>query len=484
MRFNEIFVKAFGIKKRTVCTVTMSIVALALLTGSAGCKTSSSDDIFGSSGKTQTGANGSGRSGGVSGTDKTPSGSALDAAAETTAVSSGEVGDSAEAGQNNQGNGQNTGAGNDQPGGGGDYVPEPGLIAAPPQGEEKPAFTDTDGTTLVVSGTEAFRRALENPAGSTIKLGNDIVFTILTAYDYEYGANITDGNHYIDLNGFTMQYSYVDNYGNTSGSVINVQSGNLTINGDGNCIGGRFAFDNSGQWSTTVINGGNYRGVEGNGMRLRQGAAIINAGTFSGPFGGAFLEDGCIVDIAGSISRYDRRGGSYIRDGVLHGNCNLTVPLTLGILSIPAGASINITGGAVLNITGAISGKEAINVQEGMLVADGEGTVAGRAELRESIVMNKLTVQTGGFLIIRQGIKLTVTGNAVNSGVIDIMSNAVFDVKGTLTDNGTINKPMSPPTQGSMLPQSPMAPGPPTQAPLTQMPLPTPVPTIPPTPPT
>ncbi|MDD5603531.1 MAG: hypothetical protein PHG48_05525 [Eubacteriales bacterium] len=437
-----------------VTIIITSITALALL---AGCSAKSTVDgnVSPGTAKTQTGASAGIDGGGVENGDGDEEAEGAGAEIYTAAVtisdenlnnSLSETGES----DGGTGTGEENASWDGQPGGEGSSSGVEGFRTAPPVGGEKPPEKEAGSSALVVYGTEAFRKALENPGGSSIKLGSDIVFTTSTACDLECGALIAGGNHIIDLNGFTMQYSYVDNYRNTCGTVVYLQGGTLTINGDGYCIGGRFAFEHSGQFTSTTINGGNYRGIEGCGMRLRNGVTIINAGVFSGPFGGAFLEEGCLVDMTGNIGRYDHRGGAYIKGGILYGKCVLTAPLKLVNLTVPSGSSIDIREGAVLNITGALSGREAIGIQSGMLISGGEGVVYGRTELKESVSVNRLTVQAGATLTVRSGVRLTVTGNAVNNGTIDVMVSGVLDVKGSITNNGSITglKPPDAPQPG------------------------------------
>jgi hypothetical protein len=297
----------------------------------------------------------------------------------------------------------------------------------------QPASAATATTVTDVAGLKA---ALQNPVGSNIRLGADILFTTADARDGEYGVVIEGGDHTIDLNGHTITYAYIST--NRKGTPILLQDGTLTINGSGSVRGGRIALEVGGGFSSLTVNGGSYHGEDEGGLRIRGGWAVINAGTFTGRFNGAWLEEGLLVINGGTIQSIRRGRGSLIEQGVLTGNAALHLPLTLTALTIPSGSSLTVTQGALLMITGALTGRERLIHQGGLVAVGGDGVVRGQVILNRDLTLVSLTVEPGGEIIIDEGYSLTVTGPLLNNGMVQVWHGARLDVKGRITNNGEI----------------------------------------------
>lgn len=305
----------------------------------------------------------------------------------------------------------------------------------------------TAATITVVKDAKTLRAALENKAGSSIQLGADITFQKSNAFDIDYGAVINGGSHTIDLAGHKLTYIYVDSSGYDKGIPIRLMDGNLTINGTGTVKGGVYGVDGSGNHSVVTYNGGTYTAVIGCGIRQQQGVAILNKGTFSGNFGGLFLEGGCVVNNGATMGKIvdKHRGGVYIQNGTFTGNLILTAPMTIANLTVSAGSSIKVMDRAILNVTGKLSGTERITLEEGILSANGMATVKGRVEVYSNLSLQGLTIPAGAEIWCADGVKLTVAGNLLNNGSICIGKGGDLVVTGTFTNNGTISRLDPPP---------------------------------------
>ncbi|MBN2221663.1 MAG: hypothetical protein JW708_05590, partial [Vallitaleaceae bacterium] len=174
---------------------------------------------------------------------------------------------------------------------------------------------------ITVTTFQDLKTALENSKGSNVKLGASI--KVPSNYGSEIAIEIRSGEHFLNLNGFNIEYYYTNNAREYDGVPIFADS-NLTINGEGTITGGYVALQASNHGLIT-LNGGNYVAKAASGIRV-QGPIIINKGTFSGRFGQIWLEGGMVVDNANAIHDIDytfNRGGVVIKNGVATGKTQL-----------------------------------------------------------------------------------------------------------------------------------------------------------------
>ncbi|MFA6670742.1 MAG: hypothetical protein WCS98_08950, partial [Bacillota bacterium] len=226
------------------------------------------------------------------------------------------------------------------------------------------------GNPVTVCNTAELKKALENPDGSDVRLGANITFPASLQTDY--AVEITKGTHVLDLNGFTIEYSFINRAREHSGTPIMIREGKLTINGEGAIKGGTIAIETHGS-SLLTINGGNYSGAAHSAIRI-QGVTILNGGTVTGRFGDVWLEGGILVDNAGIVKKIDYTfnvPSATIRNGVLNGNVELLAPLVLKDLEIPEGSSLTIRKNGILNVAGILKGEERIKVEEGAVIKNG-----------------------------------------------------------------------------------------------------------------
>ncbi|HCO19060.1 MAG TPA: hypothetical protein DIT39_05570, partial [Tissierellales bacterium] len=155
-----------------------------------------------------------------------------------------------------------------------------------------------DISAVTVSTYQELKKALETTTGSNVTLGANIV--IPSSLRSDTAIIITGGTHTLNLNGFSITYTYVNGARENSGVPITQQGNNiLTINGPGKITGGFVAIENTGD-SLLVINGGDFVGQAASALRI-MGVTVINSGTYTGRFGDVWLEDGILVDNAHAV---------------------------------------------------------------------------------------------------------------------------------------------------------------------------------------
>lgn len=298
-----------------------------------------------------------------------------------------------------------------------------------------PGFAEENQVT--VYNTSDLKKALENPAGSSIKLGANIKFPANPKVDY--AVEISKGKHILDLNGFTIEYSYINNMKEYTGTPIMIHGGNLSISGNGAIKGGGIAIENCGS-AVLTINGGSYSGAAHSAIRI-QGVTILNGGTLKGRFGDVWLEGGILIDNAGIVKKIDytfKVPSATIRNGILNGKVELLAPITLKDLEVPVGSSLTINRNAILNITGALKGEERIKVVEGALIKNGVAAFKDNIRLTEHLTLNQLTVESKARLVLDENMKLTIKENLINNGRIDIQPGSMLIVEGDLTNSGEL----------------------------------------------
>jgi hypothetical protein len=294
------------------------------------------------------------------------------------------------------------------------------------------------GSPVTVYNTGELKKALEDPNGSNIRLGADITFPADLQTDY--AVEITKGTHVLDLNGFTIKYSFINRAREHSGTPIVIREGKLTINGEGAIIGGTIAIEIGGD-SLLTINGGNYSGAAHSALRI-QGVAVLNGGTVTGRFGDVWLEGGILVDNAGIVKKIDYTfnvPSAIIRNGVLKGNAELLTTLALKDLEIPEGSSLTIRKNGILSVDGTLKGEERIKVEEGAVIKNGVAVFKENIRLWDHLTLNQLAVEPKVTVALDEGMRLTVKGDLNNKGRIDIRPGSMLVIEGDLINSGEVS---------------------------------------------
>ncbi len=202
---------------------------------------------------------------------------------------------------------------------------------------------------------------LSDPNGSIVKLGGNI--KILRSQAGEDAIAIDGGEHILNLNGYTIEYSFVNSANEYDGTPLVLRRGKLTINGPGAIIGGRLAVESGGFGTTVIINGGSYTGRAATALRV-QSLLIFNSGNLTGRFGEVWLEGGLMVDNAKVVKKINyahNAGGAIIQNGVLKGNGGvLSSELTLNSLKIDPSSSLTLKEGGIIRVKGLLEGRERI----------------------------------------------------------------------------------------------------------------------------
>jgi len=297
--------------------------------------------------------------------------------------------------------------------------------------------TSTASTETIVKTAAELVAALENPAGSRVKLGANIRIT--TGRD-EYGVWLEGGRHTLSLNGYSIEYSFINEANEYSGVPIRV-NGMLTVNGPGTITGGYVALECSGWNSLLVINNANIVGRAASGLRS-MGTTVINSGTLTGRFGDIWQEDGLIVDNAGIVDKIDyhfAKNRAIIRNNTLSGTAAIYHQLSFPNLTVPTGSKLTIKEGGILNITGTLTGAERVVTDGGLLVRQGDATVSTRMILQEDLSMRNLSVSSAGELVLMNGGRLTLSSNLTNAGTVRVDAGTTLTIGGNLVNSGTLH---------------------------------------------
>ena len=287
----------------------------------------------------------------------------------------------------------------------------------------------------IVTTPEELKRVMENPVGSHVKLGANITFAP-AAYG-EDAIVIPDGNHLLNLNGYTIQYVYTNGANEKDGSPIR-QTGTLTINGEGSVIGGYCAIENDGQ---LIINGGKYTGLAASAIRT-QGSTTINGGTLSGRFGEIWLENGVVVDNIGAVKRINnpfKSGGIRIENGVATGSTSLNSMLVIDDVTFAPGAGMTITEKGALIVNGTLVGESQISLQGGILIKNGLVANQGDFQISGNLTLDRLEIPEGVHVMMMDYYDLTIRGELVNHGTLTIRNGCRLTVHGDALNHGQIN---------------------------------------------
>ncbi len=298
------------------------------------------------------------------------------------------------------------------------------------------SFAEDPGETMVYTPDE-LKRELERPEGSNVKLGANIKFPASLRKDY--AIEIIDGNHVLNLNGYSIEYTFVNNMRENSGTPIR-QNNTLTINGNGSILGGYVAVENSGQDCTLILNGGSYRGLAASGLRI-MGLTIINKAALAGRFGDVWLEGGILVDNCDAVDKIDytfKRGGINIEKGVLTGSAVLRSILIVDDLTVAEKASIDIENKGALVVKGSLAGEQRIRLDGGMLIKDGIVTNKGQFCLGGNLRLSSLEIPDGVEIMVMENNNFEVD-NLTNNGNLQLRSGSELIVNGDLVNNGFIH---------------------------------------------
>ena len=310
----------------------------------------------------------------------------------------------------------------------------------------------------IATNFEQLNSFLSDPSGSIVKLGGNI--KILRSQAGEDAIAIDGGEHILNLNGYTIEYSFVNSANEYDGTPLVLRRGKLTINGPGAIIGGRLAVESGGFGTTVIINGGSYTGMAATALRV-QSLLIFNSGNLTGRFGEVWLEGGLMVDNANVVKKINyahNAGGAIIQNGVLKGNGGvLSSELTLNSLKIDPSSSLTLKEGGIIRVKGLLEGRERIKIVSGYIIQNGETKISQNFTLNNSPSLDKLIIEKDvevnvadgktltlkeldnkGKINIYQGGRLIVNGKVINTGNILFEYPDLFKVSGTITNNGSI----------------------------------------------
>jgi hypothetical protein len=305
--------------------------------------------------------------------------------------------------------------------------------------------------TITDVGTAAeLRTALENDAGAHVRLTKDISFTTANAADRDVGVYLGEGCYTIDLNGFTLTYSYRTGgeFSDNGSPVASGEAKLLVVNGPGLMTGGTHGLEQNNQFGTLAVNGGSFKGVMGYGIRMTGGVAYINSGTIQGNFGGIEHEDGVVVLNGGEVKsvrqteqRPPRKRG-LVKDGVFTGSTVLEdVVLFLDDLTIAKGSSMKVTRGGGLIVKNSFINNGVFTFESGLQSIGGEATIRPDTQGNHTPVnilfdtsFSSLTIQERAAMYIWNGAAVTVAG-AFSSG----KDSLVYAGNGTLRLLGSID---------------------------------------------
>lgn len=285
----------------------------------------------------------------------------------------------------------------------------------------------TAADTITEVGTTAeLRAALENDAGAHVRLTKDISFTTANAADRDVGVYLGEGCYTIDLNGFTLGYSYRTGgeFSDNGSPIASGEAKLLVVNGPGSMNGGTHGLEQNNQFGTLVVNGGTFKGVMGYGIRMTGGIAYINGGTIGGNFGGIEHADGVVVLNGGEVKSVrqteqqppKKRG--LVKDGVFTGSTVLEdVVLSVDDLAIAKGSSMKVTRGGGLIVKKSFVNNGAFTFESGLQSIGGQAVIKPDTQGNHTPVniyfdtsFSSLAIREKAALHIGNGATVTVTG--------------------------------------------------------------------------
>lgn len=296
-----------------------------------------------------------------------------------------------------------------------------------------------DISAVTVSTYQELKKALETTTGSNVTLGANIV--IPSSLRSDTAIIITGGTHTLNLNGFSITYTYVNEARENSGVPITQQGNNiLTINGPGKITGGFVAIENTGD-SLLVINGGDFVGQAASALRI-MGVTVINSGTYTGRFGDVWLEDGILVDNAHAVDKINnpfKSSNAVIEYGTLTGNAKLHTLLVVNDLKIAEGSSLSLEQRGVLVVNGTLTGEKGIMHNGGMLIINGAIANPGYFNIASDMSLKSLEVPKGTTVMVMENNRLRIDGDLVVNGMLELRSGSHLIVDGNIYNNGMLH---------------------------------------------
>lgn len=292
---------------------------------------------------------------------------------------------------------------------------------------------------VIVTSPEGLKTAMENPQGSNVKLGANIVFP--SSHRSEEMIVIPSGRHFLDLNGYNIEYYYKNASNEYDGVPITIRTGQLTINGPGGIKGGYVALHSSGWDNVVTINGGTFIGLAATSLWVRS-LAIINGGSFQGRFGPLFNDEYLVVDNIGFIKDINKVSGKnkgiLLKNGDFTGTATLHGPLSLPRLNMNPGSSIEVGERGCLNVLGAVTGSGKVTEKGGILAIGGTYTINKDRRFQEDVSLHNLNVNQGAFLQIHERSVTHLTGDLNNKGRLEIDETSYLIVDGNLVNDGPL----------------------------------------------
>lgn len=290
-----------------------------------------------------------------------------------------------------------------------------------------------------VTTFQELKRALENTTGSNIKLGTNIV--IPSSLRQDNAITIIGGTHTLNLNSFSITYTYVNSARENSGVPIAQQgTSTLTVNGTGKILGGYVAIENTTE-SLLVINGGDYVGQAASALRI-MGVTVLNGGTYTGRFGDVWLEEGILVDNAHAVDKINnpfKSSYAIVEYGTFTGNAKLRSLLVVNDLKIADGSSLTLGNSGTLIVNGTLTGENGIKYNEGMMIKNGIVANTGRFRLAMDLALKSLTIPKDAFLTVAENMKLRIDGDLRINGMLETRSGAHLTVNGNIYNNGMLH---------------------------------------------
>lgn len=223
----------------------------------------------------------------------------------------------------------------------------------------------------------------------------------------------------------------------TSGNQTLTANGNLTVNNSGSIsfadslivTGGTFTIDTSG---TTTIGGSDNR-MEINSGTVALKSGTVNVGGRIGPASGGGVISSGTLRIQGATVNVPAAGLNNTTTGVFMIGTGATFEMSSGTLNIKQANQGSYTGNDIQIGVGTITGGEIV------IGSDSPGTQEFLTRIDVSVY--RLTINASGCTVQLQTSDLTVNENlTINAGTLDIGTNIISNVSGTMTNNGTLKQ--------------------------------------------